>query len=171
MSSEKWFDYYAETIYSYILLLVRNTHVAEDLTQDTFMKVVANEHQFKGRSSVRTWIFRIAYTTTMSYFRKNKPKTHYEDTLRLDSKYVSSAEEVAFQNSQQKQFYDALGSLKPSYRQTIILREIKGFSTKETATILKCSEGRVKMTLSRALLAFKNELEKGGITSETLFQR
>ena len=51
MSSEKWFDDYAETIYSYILLLVGNTHVAEDLTQETFMKVVANEHQFKGKSS------------------------------------------------------------------------------------------------------------------------
>ena len=72
MSSEKWFDDYAETIYSYILLLVRNTHVAEDLTQETFMKVVANEHRFNGKSSVRTWIFRIAYTTTMSYFQKEQ---------------------------------------------------------------------------------------------------
>jgi RNA polymerase sigma-70 factor (ECF subfamily) len=171
MSSEKWFDDYAETIYSYILVLVRNTHIAEDLTQETFMKVVANEHQFKGKSSVRTWIFRIAYTTTMSYFRKNKPQTQYEDTLRLDSTSGFSAEEVTLQNSQQKQFYDALGSLKPSYQQIITLREIKGFSTKETASILKCSEGRVKMTLSRALSAFKKELEKGGITNETLFQR
>ena len=171
MSSEKWFDDYAETIYSYILLLVRNTHVAEDLTQETFLKVVANEHRFRGKSSVRTWIFRIAYTTTMSYFRKNKPQAQYEDILRLDSTSGFSAEEVTLQNSQQKQFYDALGSLKPSYQQIITLREIKGFSTKETATILNCSEGRVKMTLSRALSAFKKELEKGGITNETLFQR
>ena len=52
----------------------------------------------------------------------------------------------------------------------ITLRKIKGFSTKETASILKCSEGRVKMTLSRALAAFKKELEKGGISNETLFQ-
>ena len=57
--------------------------MSEDLTQETFMKVVANEHQFKGKSSVRTWIFRIAYTTTMSYFRKNKPQTQYEDMMRL----------------------------------------------------------------------------------------
>ena len=171
MSSEKWFDDYAETIYSYILLLVRNTHVAEDLTQETFMKVVANEHRFNGKSSVRTWIFRIAYTTTMSYFRKNKPQAQYEDTLRLDSTSGFSAEEVTLQNSQQKQFYDALGSLKPSYQQMITLREIKGFSTKETAAILKCSEGKVKMTLTRALSAFIKELEKGGITNESLFQR
>ena len=51
---------------------------------------------------------------------------------------------MTLQNSQQKLFYDVLGSLKPSYQQVITLREIKGFSTKETAAILKCSEGRVK---------------------------
>ena len=124
----------------------------------------------KGNLPVRTWIFRIAYTTTMSYFRKNKPQTQYEDMMRLDSISVYSAEEVTLQNSQQKQFYDALNFSKPSYRQVITLRKIKGFSTKETASILKCSEGRVKMTLSRALTVFKRELEKGGISNETLFQ-
>ncbi|MHA6259046.1 RNA polymerase sigma factor [Sporosarcina sp. CAU 1771] len=167
MSSEKWFDDYSDAIYSYILLIVRDLHIAEDLTQETFLKVIANEHRFKGQSSIKTWIFRIAYTTTMSYYRKNKRQMHHLRTSNMDSNIASSPEEIMLLNLQHKQFYVALNSLKPSYAQIIILRKIKGFSTKETATVLSCSEGTVKMRLSRALSSFKRELERGGITSET----
>ena len=170
MSSEKWFDDYFGSIYSYILLQVKDPHTAEDLTQETFLKVIANEHQFKGQSSIKTWIFRIAYTTTMSYFRKKNPLTYYIDINILSSKHNTSPEEIALLNSQQKQFYEALRGLKPSYQQVIILRKIQGFSTKEASSILHCSEGKVKMSLSRALAAFKKELEKGGFTNETLIR-
>lgn len=170
MSSEAWFDEYYDAVYSYILMLVQDTHTAEDLSQETFMKIIRNEHQFKGDSLVKTWIFRIAYTTTMSYFRKKNPITYYFDLHTHHAKHERSSEEIALLNSQQKQFYEALHQLKPSYQQVIILRYIQGFSTKETASILKWSEGKVKMTLSRALAAFKKELEKGGFTNETLIR-
>ncbi|WP_210470543.1 RNA polymerase sigma factor [Sporosarcina sp. 6E9] len=166
MSSEKWFDDYFGAVYSYILLLVKDPHTAEDLTQETFLKVVASEQQFKGQSSVKTWIFRIAYTTTISYFRKKNPLTYFIDLNML--KDDTSPEKIALLNSQQKQFYEALRVLKPSYRQVIILRRIQGFSTIETSSILNWSEGKVKMSLSRALAAFKKELEKGGFTNESL---
>jgi RNA polymerase sigma-70 factor, ECF subfamily len=166
MSSEKWFDDYFGSVYSYILLQVKDPHTAEDLTQETFLKVVRNEHQFKGQSSIKTWIFRIAYTTTMSYFRKKNPLTYFIDLNLL--KDDTSPEKIALLNSQQKQFYEALRELKSSYQQVIILRRIQGFSTKETSSILNWSEGKVKMSLSRALAAFKNELEKGGFTNESL---
>jgi RNA polymerase sigma-70 factor, ECF subfamily len=166
MSSEKWFDDYFGSVYSYILLQVKDPHTAEDLTQETFLKVVRNEHQFKGQSSIKTWIFRIAYTTTMSYFRKKNPLTYFIDLNLL--KDDTSPEKIALLNSQQKQFYEALRELKSSYQQVIILRRIQGFSTKETSSILNWSEGKVKMSLSRALAAFKNELEKGGFTHESL---
>ncbi|MBO1915512.1 hypothetical protein J4G37_63120, partial [Microvirga sp. 3-52] len=92
-----------------------------------FLKVVASEQQFKGQSSVKTWIFRIAYTTTISYFRKKNPLTYFIDLNML--KDDTSPEKIALLNSQQKQFYEALRVLKPSYRQVIILRRIQGFST------------------------------------------
>lgn len=170
MSSEKWFADYFNSIYSYILIQVKDPHIAEDLTQETFLKVVSNEHQFKGQSSIKTWIFRIAYTTIMSYFRKKKPLAYYMDMNFLSSKQSSSPEEIVLLNSQQKQFYRALHRLKPNYQQVIILRKVQEFSTKETSTILNCSEGKVKMSLSRALVAFKKELAKGGFTNEALIR-
>ncbi|MCM3638461.1 RNA polymerase sigma factor [Sporosarcina luteola] len=168
MSSEAWFDEHYDAVYSYILMLVKDSHTAEDLSQETFMKVVRNAHQFKGDSHVKTWIFRIAYTTTISYFRKKNPITLYFDLYAHSAKHERSPEEIVLLNSQQKQFYEALNQLKPSYQQVIILRKIQDFSTKDTSAILKWSEGKVKMSLSRALVAFKKELEKGGFTNETL---
>ncbi|MGN7386312.1 RNA polymerase sigma factor [Sporosarcina sp. SAFN-015] len=168
LSSEAWFDEYYDAVYSYILMLVKDSHTAEDLSQETFMKVIRNEHQFKGDSLVKTWIFRIAYTTTMSYFRKRNPITYYFDMH--NPKHERSSEEIVLLNTQQKQFYEALNQLKPSYQQVIILRKIQGFSTKETSAVLNWSEGKVKMSLSRALAAFKEELEKGGFTNETLIR-
>lgn len=168
---EQWFHNHFNQIYSYILLLVNDAHTAEDLTQETFLKAMKHEQTFKGQSSVKTWLFRIAYTTTISYFRKKQPLTHFLDTALLRSKHDLSPEETTLLNAQQKEFYAALQRLKPSYQQVIVLRKIQEFSTLETATILAWTEGKVKMSLSRALAAFKKELEKGGLTNETLFRR
>jgi len=151
-------------------MLVKDPHTAEDLSQETFMKVIRKEHQFKGDSLVKTWIFRIAYTTTMSYFRKKNPITYFFEIYTHNARHERSSEEIVLLNSQQKQFYEALNQLKPSYQQVIILRKIQGFSTKDSSAILNWSEGKVKMSLSRALAAFKEELEKGGFTNETLIR-
>lgn len=170
MSSEEWFNDYFDSIYSYILIQVGNRQTAEDLTQDTFFKVFEKEYKFRGESSVKTWIFRIAYTTLMSYFRKKSPVTYYFDMNKQSFKFQPSAEEIVLLDLQQKQFYEALFRLRKNYQQVIILRKIQGLTTKEVSSILLWSEGKVKMSLSRALTAFKKELEKGGVTSETLIR-
>lgn len=168
MSSEVWFGEYYDSVFSYILMLVKDPHTAEDLSQETFMKVIRNEHTFNGDSHVKTWIFRIAYTTTISYLRKKHPVFYYFDLQAYTQKNERASEEIVLLNSQQKQFYEALHQLKPSYQQVILLRKIQGFSTKEASAILNWSDGKVKMSLSRALAAFKKELEKGGFSNETL---
>ena len=171
MSAEQWFEDYAGAVYSYILMQVRNRHTAEELTQDTFVKVVEKAHQFDGRAAVKTWIFRIAYTTTLNHFRKKNPFTHYFDKeIHVFGSHPSS-EETAELNAQESEFYVALHRMKKSQQQVILLRHIQGFSTKDTAHILGSTEGKVKMSLKRALDVFKKELEKGGMSHETLYRR
>ena len=171
MSAGKWFEEYADAVYSYILMQVRNRHTAEELTQETFVKVVEKAYQFDGRSAVKTWIFRIAYTTTLNHFRKKHPLTHYFDRDIHIFGSSPSSEETAELNAQESEFYEALHRLKKSQQQVILLRHVQGFSTKDTAEILGCSEGKVKMSLKRALDAFKKELEKGGMSRETLYRQ
>lgn len=164
MTVENWFDEYVDAIYNYIFLIVKDKHLAEELTQETFYKAVLKEEQFKGESSAKTWLFRIAYTSTMSHFRKNKPLVTF---FNLKDKVTEIPEDIMIRNEQVKYLYGVLFKLKPTYQQVIILREIKGFSTKETADILHWSEGKVKMQLSRALNTMRKILEESGYDYET----
>jgi RNA polymerase sigma-70 factor, ECF subfamily len=82
--------------------------------------------------------------------------------------YKPTPEQIVAMNFQTEKLYRTIQQLKPSYRHVIILRKLKEFSTEETALVLNWSESKVKMTLKRALVKLKNELIKGGITSEIL---
>ncbi len=84
--------------------------------------------------------------------------------------YKPTPDQIVAMNFQTEQLYRTIQQLKPTYRHVIILRKLKEFSTAETALILNWSESKVKMTLKRALIELKNELIKGGFTSE-IFRR
>lgn len=73
---------YSEYVYRYILLLVHNVDVAEDLMQDTFIKVYRNLDKFQQKSSVSTWIIKIARNTVYDYLRKTK----WTDVFNLGNK-------------------------------------------------------------------------------------
>ena len=162
----KWFDEYGESVLTYILLMVRDYQQAEDLTQETFIKAYRHQQQFQQNSSVKTWLFTIAHNVTKDFYRKKHPLQHYLGLTMQEKDWQPMPEQIATLNYQTEQLYRAIQQLKLSYRNVIILRKLKEFSTVETALILNWSESKVKMTLKRALVDLKNELIKGGITSE-----
>ncbi|MCM3742431.1 RNA polymerase sigma factor [Oceanobacillus luteolus] len=160
---ETWFEKYVELIYKYIFFMVKDHQIAEDLTQETFIKAHIKSHQYKGNSELKTWLYRIAYTTTMNYFRKKHPiPTLFDSPI-----HVKSAEESFLEKSDLEELYRAISTLKLSYQQVIILRKIQQLSVKDTAAILRWSESKVKMTTARALEKLKLILgEKGGMEIE-----
>ncbi|TKI72720.1 RNA polymerase sigma factor [Lysinibacillus mangiferihumi] len=162
----EWIDQYGESVLTYILLMVRDYQQAEDLTQETFIKAYKHQHQFEQKSSVKTWLFTIAHNVTKDYFRKKHPLQHFFGLTMEEKDYKPMPEQIAAMNFQTEQLYRTIQQLKPTYRHVIILRKLKEFSTAETALILNWSESKVKMTLKRALAELKNDLIKGGFTSE-----
>lgn len=165
MKVELWYEQYAEIIYKYILFLVKDHQAAEDLTQETFIKAFIHSEQFKGISEVKTWLYRIAYTTTMNYFRKKHPIT----TLLDISIKEKSAEESFFEQEDLDEIFNSISRLKLSYRQVIILRKIQRLTIKETSIVINWSESKVKTTLNRALKALQVILsEQGGMNVEPL---
>ncbi|MBB4826391.1 RNA polymerase sigma-70 factor (ECF subfamily) [Sporosarcina luteola] len=163
---EYWFDEYSDSVLTYILLMVRDYQQAEDLTQETYIKAFRHHQQFESRSSVKTWLFTIARNVTADYFRKKHPLQHYFG-LTLEAKdHDPIPEQLVAMNIQNEQLYRTIQQLKPAYRQVIILRKLKEFSTEETALILKWSESKVKMTLKRAMEKLKRNLSEGGATHE-----
>jgi len=166
----KWFDEYGESILIYILLIVRDYQSAEDLTQETFIKAYKNQQKFEQKSTVKTWLFSIAFNVTKDYFRKNHPLQHYLGLTMAEKDYKPIPEQIVAMNDQTEQLYRSLQQLKPSYRHVIILRKLKEFSTAESALVLNWSESKVKMTLKRALAELKNEMIEGGFTYENFLR-
>jgi RNA polymerase sigma-70 factor, ECF subfamily len=157
---------YSDKIYGYIFMYVNSKEIAEDLTQDTFIKAYKNWHQFNGESHIFTWLVRISRNVAIDYIRKrNRFKFFSIEKYQFDSGHDTPVE-IMVKGEKTARLYDAIHSLKLSYQEVLILRKIKEFSIKETAQILGWNENKVKITTSRAMAALKKEMEKRGDTLE-----
>lgn len=151
---------YSDKIFSYIYLFVNDKEVAEDLTQDTFIKAYRSLDQFNGESHLFTWLFRISRNVTIDYLRKRRLFTFFSiDKFQFESNQQTPLE-IVMKGERVTILYEAIRNLKLSYQEVLILRKIKEFSIKETAEILNWNENRVKITTSRAIAALKKELMK-----------
>ena len=158
----QWYQLYAQDIFSIICLMTGDYQQAEDLTQETFIKAYKHVDTFKGESSPKTWLIRIGRNLTIDYLRRKKPVQLVLDFLLQKPSSARLPEEwVAFSESKRELWY-VLQRMPPKFREIIILRKIKGFSTKETAEILGWSESRVKVTLHRAMEDLKQRLKERG---------
>lgn len=158
----KWYDQYSEHLFRYIVKMVRDVHEAEDITQETFIKAYKSFNLQSEIKNPKLWLCRIAHNLTVDYIRKQAPIKVIKDIFVQPNNEPSTEEIIEIQENA-KELYNALQSLKPSYREIIILRKIEGFSIRDTAQILKCSESKVKTKLFRALRALKNQLLKEGV--------
>jgi len=160
-----WYDYYSDSIFHYILMIVHDYQQAEDLTHDTFLKAYKNYSSFEERAKPKTWLFSIAHNLTIDYMRKQKPVRIFKDIFTKKDANPTPEDAIELRESS-KELYKALGNIKQPYREVITLRKIKGFSIKETSAILDWSESKVKSTLYRAIPALEKQLIKEGFSSE-----
>jgi RNA polymerase sigma-70 factor, ECF subfamily len=156
----EWYDQYHQTIFKFILMITKDYQLAEDLTQETFFKAYKHYHTFNRRSSEKTWLFSIAHNVTVDYIRKQRPIQFFKEWFQPPNDRMLEPENAVQIKESSREIYEALGSLKQSHREVIILRKIKGFSTGETAEILNCSDSRVKSLLHRGMLALEKRLIK-----------
>lgn len=159
---QQLYEEYSDKVYSYLLLLTGKKETAEDLTQETFLKVYKHIHQFNGNSQIFTWLVKIARNVAIDYLRRGNRLRFFA----LDKFPVQACEpspvEIIVKGEKTTLLYNAIRSLKLSYQEVLILRKIKEFSIKETAMILGWSENKVKITTSRAMAALKKELKRRG---------
>lgn len=160
---------YADDIYRFILIMVRDKHKAEDLMQETFIKAYKNIESIKQYSNQKTWLFVIARNITIDYIRRNKPFNWAVNIFQLA---IPSSEQLPDEKIQSdenlKTIYEALGKIKPNYQSVIACRIVEGFSTAETSQILRWSESKVKVNLHRGLGKLREQLEKEGFTYEAI---
>ena len=85
-SIEQLYKLYKDDVYRYLLSLTHNPTLSEDLLSETFVNAITSLDNFKGKSSVKTWLFAIARNLWLQKLRKDRPTLEYNDLLEL---YVS----------------------------------------------------------------------------------
>lgn len=159
---------YKDGLIFYINGFVDNIHIAEELTEDTFVKIVIKKPAFSGKSSFKTWLYAIGRNVAIDYLRR-----HYHQTLSLDDYQKLTQDEESLEQSYIKEerkiiVHKALMQLKPEYRQVLWLTYFENFSNKEVAVVMKKSVHNIETLVYRARLALKSELDKEGFVYEEL---
>jgi RNA polymerase sigma-70 factor (ECF subfamily) len=162
----------ASEIYGLLFRLTENSEEARDLTQETFLRAFQNIERFRGEADLRTWIYRIAINQARNRWRWWKRRRR-DVTVSLDAiegvraeplvaRIVSTSnnpEEETLAHERERALRSALQTLGRAYRETVILRDIEGFSYEEIAATLEISVGTVKSRLSRGRQELRRKLE------------
>ena len=154
---------YERPVFSLIFRMVRDREIAEDLGQDTFIKVLNNIDRYRPEFKLSSWLFKIANNVAIDHLRKRQL-----DTVSMEgSPHASTATEIEATSfeiaSQQESPLDemearelgssierAIAALRPEYRSCIMLRHVEGRSYEEIAAILDLPLGTVKTYIHRA---------------------
>lgn len=154
-------------IYHLALRLLNDEQDAEDVLQDTYIKAYQALPDFEGRSSLKTWLFRIATNEALMLIRKRKPQ---QADLEIDreSEELEEPKEIVdwccvpepelMSLETRKKLEEAAGHLSTGLRAVFLLRDVEGLSGEETAAILNVSIDVVKTRLLRARLKLREEL-------------
>lgn len=139
-------------------LMVKDQAEAEDIVQETFIKVFKYIKGFKGESSLYTWIYRISQNLIKDRFKSQIYTVPYEDN-EVDFK---TPEEIIINNIDTEILKSELDNLNFIYKQVLVLFYFNDLSIKDISQILDEKEGTIKSKLSRGRVMLKEALEKGG---------
>lgn len=162
-------DIYSERVYRLALKILNDPQDAEDILQETFLKAMRALPSFEGRSSLSTWIYRIATNEALMLLRKRKHGNFSLDDVKYDESEEGERElqiidwcclpERELISGEARKFLDkAIESLPDLLKLVFILRDIDGLSIRETAEALNLTDVTVKTRLLRARLFLRDKL-------------
>jgi RNA polymerase sigma-70 factor (ECF subfamily) len=150
-----------DRIYSYLHVTVGNRHDAEDLTTQTFLKMLESIGRFRWSSApFSAWLFRIAHNLAMDHFRAARRWQPEEEVPEPEPDDTTSAEAGALDSIGRKSMLALIDDLSIEQQQVLTLKFVFGFSNGEAATILDKTEGAVKSLQHRALVTLHKKLER-----------
>ncbi len=159
---------HADGVYRLALRLMRNEAEAEDVMQDAFLSAFRGIDKFDGRSSLRTWLYRIAYNAAIMRLRKRRPELisldealEQADGTPLPQAFFdwSSLPQRELEKAEVRDEMErAIRDLPENLRAVFVMRELEELSTEETARALGISPEAVKTRLHRARLWLRERL-------------
>ncbi|HEY6071873.1 MAG TPA: sigma-70 family RNA polymerase sigma factor [Anaerolineales bacterium] len=155
-------------VYRLALRMLNNEQDAEDILQSTFLKAWQSLPGFQGRSSVLTWLHRIAVNEALMLIRRRKPQVQISEEAGENAEDMAVPVQLTdwcclpekdFLSAESKHaLNEAIAALPEKLRVVFVLREIEGFSIQETGQILDLTETAVKTRLLRARLHLRESL-------------
>jgi len=162
-------EIFSGQIYRLALKMLQNQQDAEDILQESFIKAYKALPKFEGRSSLSTWLYRIATNEALMFLRRKKPhqisveqpSEDDEDRTPLEIVDWCCLPEGELMSEEARSILERNAAALPeTLRVVFLLRDIEGLSTLETSDVLNISESAVKTRLSRARLRLRESLSK-----------
>ena len=166
---DRLIEQYQHRLLRYLVYLSGNRELAEDLFQETWIRVLERGHQYDGKHEFSTWLYTVARNLTIDYLRKKSPLSldalmdgtmEDEDHAPLQPADTRPmAWEVVQQHEQAGRINAALISVPVEYRETVVLRFQEGLTLDEIATVTGAPLGTVKSRLYRGLNMLMSRLK------------
>lgn len=161
-------EQYTGKIYNVALRLTGHPTEAEEVLQETFINACRGVESFEGRSSLSTWLYRIATNNGLMRRRKREMPTVPLDVAPEEDEaefwpgqledWDWNPESITLTDELRRVMDEAVNDLPDTLRSVFVLRDLEGLSTKETAEALDISQGSVKVRLHRARLMLREYL-------------
>ncbi|WP_372808305.1 RNA polymerase sigma factor [Pontiella sp.] len=154
---------YKSGLYGYLMRMVHNSETAEDLFQETFLRVHQKAHTYRTGARFKSWLFTIATRIAIDSIRKNNrsPETQPFEIEQTDP--AGTPDEQTAQSELRHRVKAAVETLPPKQRAALVLAYYQGHTYPEVAEIMGCSLGTVKTHMSRALKTLAVKLPQGGL--------
>jgi RNA polymerase sigma-70 factor (ECF subfamily) len=150
-------DRWAPSVHRFGLKMCRNPQDADDVLQDTLLAAARGVREFRGGSSLSTWLYTIARSFCIKQHRKRPAEPIGDEVMRLSSP-IAAPDEAASDKEIGGALEDAIGALAPMYREVLLLRDVEGLTAPETAEVLGIAVDAVKSRLHRARIAVRERV-------------
>ena len=156
------FEIYKDRVYTVALRYSGNPETAEDIAQDTFLKLFSAIRTFRGDSTFEGWLYRLVVNACFDQKRRARRFTPLLDLVAgLVRTPGKSALDGVLMEERDAKIREAIGKLPPEQRIAVVLRYSQGLSYEEMAAILECPAGTIASRLNRAHSFLEKRLKRG----------
>ena len=149
---------YFKDVYLFILAMSKSPDIAEEITQETFFKVLKNINKYRGECSVKTWLFQIAKNTYLSHIKKTKHQETEDKISDSESSSQHSMESMCISKDEALSIYKVLHYLEEPYKEVFTLRTLGELSFREIGEIFGRKEGWARVTYHRAKSKIREQI-------------
>ncbi len=154
---------YSDSAYNIAFRMLHDADDAEDAVQEAFISAYRAFPKFKGQSKVTTWLYRIVVNACLMKVRKEKARTKYLPEIGYDDAVIydwrNDPQKAAINAELRDVLHNGLARLHPELRTVVVLRDVQGLSSQETAEVLDISVANAKSRLHRARVLLREYLD------------